>query len=200
MRKLIVGLAAMGCLTTFASNAKAEEDAILSYNYIGANWVDIDIANADASGIELNAGFGLGKYFSIQGKYHRAETEDQFIGGGTIGEIDITQYEISLGLHAPLSTHTDFFFEFGMIEAEAKLGNSTAKADGELIRAGLRGRASSNIELSANLFRIFEDDANDSGLELGLTGYINDNWAIVTAYQDIEDSETLKFGVRFDLD
>ena len=194
MKRLVLGLGAAAALTAVSSAVLAEDNGP-HYSYVGANWVEFDIDGPKGSGIELIGGLGLGDYFHLQGKYQIGETDDRFVGGGTIDKIELTQYEVSVGAHAPLSDYTDFFIEVGLFEAEAELGSNTGKSDGELIRAGLRGMLSENFEVSANALRQLADNANDTGLEIGLTGYAGENLAIRFAFQDIDDTEFLKFGI-----
>lgn len=199
MNKILVGLSTAASI--FASiNAAHAEDRSVAYNYIGANWVEFDIDGPEGSGIELIGGLGLGKHFYLQGKYLQGETDDKFTNGFTIDEADLTQYEISIGAHAPLSDHTNFFVDVGILETEVKLGSNTNTADGEVIRAGLRGLAGANFELSVNMLRQLSDLGNETGLEIGMAGYMTDNLALAFTYQNIDETEFLKFGLRMDFE
>lgn len=199
MKRLATALTTAAALGLTMNTAHADGYSP-DYSHAGVNWVEFDLDGPQGTAIELVGSLGLGDYVYLQGKYQYGETDDKFTDGFTIDNVELTQYEISLGVHAPISAEGDVFLDVGLIEGEAKLGSTSTKEDGEVIRFGLRGMISSHVEVSANILRQQVGNSNENGVELGLVGHVNNNLALAFSFQGIDDSEFIKLGLRLNID
>jgi hypothetical protein len=152
------------------SSAVALADG-LSYSYIQASYVDVDIDGENGDGFGVAGGVEIGDQWHVFADYTTASFDPGF---GSDIDLDITT--AGLGYHHSVSNATDVFAELGFAKVDVQ---SIGDDSGLLARVGVRHAVSDALELYGSVGNLDFDDF-DYGTEFaaGLWYTVSGNLAL----------------------
>lgn len=131
----------------------------ISYNYIeGAyNRVELDdsIVDVDGDGFGLGGSFEIGDQFHVFGGYD--STSFDF-------DVDLDELTLGGGFHTALTPTVDFVANLAWVRFDASGPGGSVDDDGFGASIGLRGMASSNIELAGAIQYVDIGDDDDTSI------------------------------------
>ncbi len=177
---------------TLSAPALAEDG--FSYNYLEAAYIDTQIddgdLDVDGDGIGVAGSVELGESFFLEASYGRQEFDF---------DVDLDQWTVGLGAHAPLSDAIDLVGRVGYVDAEIDTDFGSIDDDGYLAGIGLRGRVADNFELEGGVNYVDLGDGGDATtFEFGGRLYLSPNFAIGAGVELDDDVTTWNAGVRFE--
>ncbi len=143
--------AAIGGLVLAAAPLAAMAEG-MSYSYVEADYVDVDVDNGpsgDGFGIRGSVGF-LDNWFAF------ADYVD-----ASVDVVDIENIAVGVGGHYSLGSNLDAVGRIGYTEVDLSAGPFSANDDGYLLSLGLRGQMS-QFEAEGN---VIYTDLSDGGDE-----------------------------------
>ncbi len=184
--------------------------ADLSYNYVQADLIGVDInglgglgINPDMRGFDVKGSYAFSESFYAIAGYRDAD--DDFRIGPMSVNISYSQFNIGLGYRAEATENTDWLLEVEYLDEDFVLrGNGSSERAGDSgyrVATGLRGKASEKVELYG---KITYSDANSmgngAGAHVGAVIGLNETWGITAEYQldrrDQIDFSQIGLGVR----
>ena len=134
MKKVVSYLSLIAGGLLLAASVQAQSGD-LSYSYIGGGLTIIDPDGGDSEeGFNIRASASLSENFYFQGSWDRVEV-------GPF-DVDIDNFKVGLGFHAPVSDTMDWFVEGGY----ARIETDFADDDGFRGDLGLRAGLNNNVE------------------------------------------------------
>lgn len=139
----------------------------LSYTSIGIGLiggsVELDSASDDVdySGATLSGSFAVNDTVFITGSSTALETDDTYGGD----EIEQSMITLGGGAHFALNRNADFVMAVGYTTGEEEWGPFEVDIDGFVFAAGIRGKPSEVVELSAFINHAELDYEADGGAE-----------------------------------
>lgn len=135
--------------------------ADISYNFIGAEYQEIDIDSGFLGGFDIDGdGYGVGGSFELN--------ENWFIGASYSKAdfdfgVDLDQLMLGAGYHVPITNNADFYGMFSFVSAEASIdGFDSVDEDGYAATIGLRGMIGERFELNGSLAYVDLGNGGDS--------------------------------------
>lgn len=135
--------------------------ADISYNFIGAEYQEIDIDSGFLGGFDIDGdGYGIEGSFELN--------ENWFIGASYSKAdfdfgVDLDQLMLGAGYHVPITNNADFYGMFSYVSAEASIdGFDSIDEDGYAATIGLRGMIGERFELNGSLAYVDLGNGGDS--------------------------------------
>jgi hypothetical protein len=178
--------AAIGGLVLAAAPLAAMADG-MSYSYIEADYVDIDIDNAPSGdGFALRGSVGF-----LDNLFAFTEYTD-----ASVDVVDVEYIAVGVGGHYPLGDSLDAVGRIGYTEADLSAGPISVSDDGYLLSLGLRGQMA-QFEAEGNvIYTDFSDGGNETAFEVVGRWNFTDMFSAGLAYRVGDDANTFFAGVR----
>ncbi len=171
--------------------APALADDGMSYNYIEAAYVDTEIddgLDVDGDGLLLNGSVELGENFFLTAGYGTQEFDFS---------VDLDQWAVGIGGHAPITDKLDFVASLSYIDAEVDTPFGDIEDDGYGAGVGLRGKVTDNIELEGGVNYVdLDDGGDDTSFAFGGRYYFTENFALGAGVEFGDDVTSWQAGVR----
>jgi hypothetical protein len=187
-------LAAAIAATMVAAPAMAKD---ISYTYIEGNYLKLDVDGDKADGFVLAGSASLNDNVFLRVSAGKVETQDELTIGPFSDKIEVTERMIGLGFHGPLSETVDGVFTLSFYDQEAEFADFEVDSDGELIQAGVRSQfANGSGEFSISLDHARGEFDNETGMSVGLRGYLNEALSVAFGYSTLDDTDGIKLSLR----
>ena len=174
-----------GLVLAVAPLAAMAED--MSYSYVEADYIDLDIDDApsgDGFGVRGSVGFA-NNWFAF------ADYVD-----ASVDDIDIENIAVGLGGHYPINDTLDVVGRVGYTETDLSSGPFSASDDGYLLTAGVRGQMS-QFEMEGHLvYTDLSDGGDETAFEFAGRWNFTDMFSAGVAYRIGDDANVLFAGVR----
>lgn len=201
-----------------AAAGSSAHAADLSYNYVQAGIISMDVndldaiaaeggINPDLKGFNLKGSLAIGDSFYAFAGYRDAD--DSISDGMARVEFGLTQFNIGLGYRLEATENTDWLLEAEYIDDEISAKGSDGEMtvsdsfsdNGYRIATGLRGKASEKVELYGKItYSDVDQLGKGAGAQLGAVIGLNDTWGVTAEYQrdrrDGTDFSQFGLGVR----
>ncbi len=168
-----------------------------SYSYIQANYqeVEIDVGNFDIDG----DGFGVAGSVAINDSWFVFASYSSFEFESVV---DLNQWSLGGGWHAPISEKTDWFVTAAYIDAEVKAGGLGSISDsGFGASVGIRSMLNPNLELVGSVgYADLGDGADGISVTGGVWYTVTGNLALGLGLEAGEDQTSYGLGVRLYFD
>src|SRR5688572_151078 len=191
MKRSLMALALLAALPMSAQAA----DGKLSYNFIEADYVRVNVDDADGfdpDGFGLKGSFALGESFYGFGSYLSAS--DDLSGF----DLDVDQSQLGLGYRHGISDNADFITELSWINQSVDVdGLSNVDGNGGKLSVGIRGLMAEQFEgyAKANYTDGGDFDGDFSGT-VGAQFRFNETWGLTGEAEFGDDGEVYMLGVR----
>ncbi len=155
------GIALLSAAALLASAGTYAADASdIAWTYVEGGWTE-----ADGSDINSTDGFGVGGSLGFAGNFYAQAAYSMLNADSTdIGsDVDIDTWALNLGYHTGLTAQSQMFFSVGYFDADADVdfGGDLGDTDGFNLEAGVRYRATDNVEFGGAL--VYTDGSVDGG-------------------------------------
>ena len=169
--------------------------ADISYNFIEAEYQEIDIDSGFLGGFDIDGdGYGIGGSFELN--------ENWFIGASYSKAdfdfgVDLDQLMLGAGYHVPISDNADFYGMFSFVSAEASVdGFDSIDEDGYAATIGLRGMIGERFELNGSLAYVDLGNGGDS-TAFGAGALYNFSDAFAAGFSVGIDDDVTTYGIGF---
>jgi hypothetical protein len=169
--------------------------ADISYNFIEAEYQEIDIDSGFLGGFDIDGdGYGIGGSFELN--------ENWFIGASYSKAdfdfgVDLDQVMLGAGYHVPISDNADFYGMFSFVSAEASVdGFDSIDEDGYAATIGLRGMIGERFELNGSLAYVDFGNGGDS-TAFGAGALYNFGDAFAAGFSVGIDDDVTTYGIGF---
>jgi hypothetical protein len=169
--------------------------ADISYNFIEAEYQEIDIDSGFLGGFDIDGdGYGIGGSFELN--------ENWFIGASYSKAdfdfgVDLDQVMLGAGYHVPISDNADFYGMFSFVSAEASIdGFDSIDEDGYAATIGLRGMIGERFELNGSLAYVDFGNGGDS-TAFGAGALYNFSDAFAAGFSVGIDDDVTTYGIGF---
>jgi hypothetical protein len=169
--------------------------ADISYNFIEAEYQEIDIDSGFLGGFDIDGdGYGIGGSFELN--------ENWFIGASYSKAdfdfgVDLDQLMLGAGYHVPISDNADFYGMFSFVSAEASVdGFDSIDEDGYAATIGLRGMIGERFELNGSLAYVDFGNGGDS-TAFGAGALYNFGDAFAAGFSVGIDDDVTTYGIGF---
>jgi hypothetical protein len=169
--------------------------ADISYNFIEAEYQEIDIDSGFLGGFDIDGdGYGIGGSFELN--------ENWFIGASYSKAdfdfgVDLDQLMLGAGYHVPISDNADFYGMFSFVSAEASVdGFDSIDEDGYAATIGLRGMIGERFELNGSLAYVDFGNGGDS-TAFGAGALYNFSDAFAAGFSVGIDDDVTTYGIGF---
>ena len=169
--------------------------ADISYNFIEAEYQEIDIDSGFLGGFDIDGdGYGIGGSFELN--------ENWFIGARYSKAdfdfgVDLDQLMLGAGYHVPISDNADFYGMFSFVSAEASVdGFDSIDEDGYAATIGLRGMIGERFELNGSLAYVDFGNGGDS-TAFGAGALYNFGDAFAAGFSVGIDDDVTTYGIGF---
>lgn len=178
--------AVIGSLALAVAPLAAMADG-MSYSYVEADYVDLDIDNAPSGdGFALRGSVGF-----LDNLFAFAEYTD-----ASVDVVDIENIAVGIGGHYPLGDSLDAVGRIGYTETDLSAGPLSASDDGYLLSLGLRGQMA-QFEAEGNvIYTDFSDGGDETAFEVVGRWHFTDMFSAGLAYRVGDDVNTFFAGVR----
>jgi hypothetical protein len=174
-----------GLVLAVAPLAAMAED--MSYSYVEADYVDIDIDDAPSGdGFALRGSVGF-----LDNLFAFADYTD-----GSVDVVDIEQIAVGIGGHYPLGESLDAVGRIGYTEFDLSAGPFSASDDGYLLSLGLRGQMA-QFEAEGNvIYTDLSDGGDETAFEVVGRWNFTDMFSAGLGFRSGDDIDTFFAGVR----
>ena len=169
--------------------------ADISYNFIEAEYQEIDIDSGFLGGFDIDGdGYGIGGSFELN--------ENWFIGASYSKAdfdfgVDLDQLMLGAGYHVPISDNADCYGMFSFVSAEASVdGFDSIDEDGYAATIGLRGMIGERFELNGSLAYVDFGNGGDS-TAFGAGALYNLGDAFAAGFSVGIDDDVTTYGIGF---
>ncbi|MBB3047201.1 hypothetical protein FHR99_001437 [Litorivivens lipolytica] len=169
----------------------------LSYSYIEAGVLDVDLDGIDADGFGLNLSAELGDIAFVRIGYGDIETDDRFSVFGFTDEISLSEVSLGIGFHTPLANNVDLVGELSIGRQEVEF---SVFEDEETVKGaslGVRGKVNRFVELNAGVGYSDVDDDSETSLGAGIRAYLNRDISLALNYATGDDVDVTTLSARF---
>lgn len=174
----------------------------LSYNYVQANYIDIefDDIDPDADGWSVSGSGLLNEQIYAFGSYTSVET-DTFSIFGTRGSLEVDEFAVGLGFRHELQRNTtDLNLEAAFLsqDVEGNRGFSGLDDDDNGYELGVGIRHLFTPQFEGNIGVRYEDIFDDDDTFLNIGGLLNVTQALAVqaGYSKGSDAESWEVGLR----
>lgn len=160
----------------------------MSYSYVEADYVDIDL-----DGGPSGDGFGLrGSVGFLDNLFVFVDYTD-----ASVSAVDIETIAVGIGGHYPLGSNFDAVGRVGYTEADLSAGGfGSVSDDGYLLSLGLRGQVS-QFELEGNvIYTDYSDGGDETAFEVAGRWNFTEMFSAGLGYRSGDDVNTFFAGVR----
>jgi hypothetical protein len=160
----------------------------MSYSYVEADYVDVDIDDAPSGD-----GFGVrGSVSFADNGFAFAEYVD-----ASVDVVDIENISVGVGGHYPLASNLDAVGRVGYTEFDLSVpGFGSLSDDGYLLSLGLRGQMS-QFEAEGNvIYTDLSDGGDETEFEIAGRWNFTDMFSAGVAYRSGDDVNIFLVGVR----
>ena len=159
----------------------------MSYSYVEADYVDIDVDDAPSGdGFALRGSVGF-----LDNLFAFADYVD-----GSVDVIDIENIAVGIGGHYPLGKNFDATGRIGYTETDLSSGPFSASDDGYLLSLGLRGQMS-QFEAEGNvIYTDLSDGGDETAFEVTGRWNFTDMFSAGISYRMADDANVMFAGVR----
>ena len=185
-KKLVIAT----CISIISCSALAKGDES-SYSYIGLAYQNGEVSDIDYDGFGVMASVALGESVFLFAGYSDGEID---LGPG----VDVTQYDIGFGFHAPINNRMDFVTSIAYVNQDAEIMNLSENLDGYSINAGFRGKPRDFLELNAFINFVEIEDERDTGFSVGVRYFFTPVASFGVGYAGNDDVEAVTFDARLD--
>ena len=169
----------------------AQSDGGPSYNYLqfGVGQLRHDVLADNVDVFDIGLSFELSESVFLYA--------DHGDSTATVGGIqaEVTALEVGVGAFVEVASNVDLFAVAGFLSAESDLGG---EEDGHTLGAGLRAKASDQLELNAGMKRTSLGE-EDTALWAGALFNLSDRMGLTATFTNGDDYEGLMIGVRLHL-
>lgn len=168
----------------------------LSYSYIEAGVLDVDLDGVDAGGFGLNLSAELGDIAFVRVGYGNIETDDSFSIFGFTDEISLSEVSLGLGFHTPLASNVDLVGELSIGRQEVEFSIFEEEETVKGASLGVRGKANRILELSAGVGYSDVDDDSETSVSAGIRAYLNRDISLALGYATGNDVDVTSLSAR----
>ena len=181
-------------LLAFSAAASAE-GFNYSYAYFGYGNTDWDTIDADGSGFSVGGSYGFSDNIHGFISYDTAELDP----GAGFPDVDADRTSIGVGYNKAMSNAIDGYARFSYESVDFDIpGFGSADDSGFGLAAGLRFRATEELELGAGVTYVDYDDlGDDTGIELNGIYSFENSWALALNAELSDDVTTYMLSGRF---
>lgn len=161
----------------------------ISYSYLEAGWIQVDLDGADvkADGLEVGGSVAVTDRFFVAGSYAKVSKYD----------VDVENYSIGVGGSYPLSDRLHLVGAVHWVEARLSSSEANGEDDAYGVSAGLRGKLAERFELEAGLSYVdYGDGADDTLVGLRARYSVTDRFAIGARFQNSDIGNLYGVNVR----
>lgn len=189
---------AIGTLTSILSVSAMAQESSLSYTYVGVGYQSGDIEDIDFGGFGIYGSLELNESFFLLSQYSSIESDDQFLVGSTVDDIEATSFSFGIGFHTPISDTTDFVSSLSYADAEVESADVSEDGNGYVLAAGVRAMPSDKVELSAFIDYADIEDGSETGFSLGARYFTMPDVSFGLGYGTSDDFDAFSIDARFD--
>ena len=168
----------------------------INYSYFEAGYFDINDSGLDPKGYSLKGSYQVSNNFFVFAETKQGEAESVDFNNNKI-EFDFDRLGYGLGYQSDLSKNSSWFVSYSRNKWEI----AEAEWDVDIIRAGLRGQLTDNLELNASLTHNRIDygtsDEDESGYQLGMMYNLSDSVSVTANYETIDEVDEASIGIRY---
>jgi hypothetical protein len=170
------------------SIVSTQSDVGPSYNYLqlNAGLTRYENLGDDGEILGIAASFELSDSIFLYADYG----DNSASVGGALS--DITALEVGVGAYVSVAPSVDFFASAGFLSADSDLSGDE---DGHVLGAGLRAKASNQLELNAGLKETSTGE-DDSALWFGAVFNLTDNLGVSATFMNGDDYDGFMVGLR----
>ena len=180
---------------TFDPALQADSAAHITGEGFDYSFVEIELGRTDFDDFNEDVdAFGIG------GSYAFAQRLFAFtsLSTGWADDLDVTTFELGIGIHFDLSPKLDLFGKGSWVHVEADPDpGSSVDDDGVDLEAGARFWAADKVELDGSLEYVDFGDADDTGINLGGRYYFTPQVSGGLRLAFFEDSDGLFLNLRY---
>lgn len=180
------GKVMLGSLLLAAAPLAAHAEG-MSYSYVEADYVDVDIDNAPSGdGFGVRGSVGFADNWFVFADYLDA----------SVNVVDIETIAVGLGGHFEVASNVDAVGRIGYTETDLSAGPVNVSDDGYTLSLGLRGQMS-QFEAEGHLvYTDLSDGGDETAFEFAGRWNFTDMFSAGVAYRIGDDVNTLYAGVR----
>lgn len=181
-----LGKIMLGSLLLAAAPLAAQAEG-MSYSYVEADYVDLDIDNApsgDGFGVRGSVGF-LDNWFVF------ADYVD-----ASVDVVDIETISVGVGGHYSFGSNFDAVGRIGYTETDLSAGPVSVSDDGYLLSLGLRGQMSQFEAEGHVVYTDLSDGGDETAFEVAGRWNFTDMFSAGISYRISDDANVLFAGVR----
>lgn len=172
----------------------------LSYNYLQASYVSVDLddTDVDADGFGLGVSAKVADQVFVFASYGKAES-DRFTILGNSGTLELDTATAGLGFISPLQTNTDLNLGLAFVRAKASGTGDFSGSESEngySLGAGLRHLFGPNFEGRAGISYTDIGDDDDTSFEIGGVIHMSPNLGLDLGYSVGSDADAWSAGLR----
>lgn len=166
----------------------AQSDGGPSYNYL-----QFDVGQLRHNELDDNVDvLGIAASFELSDAvFLYADYGDSTANVGGM-QSDVTALDIGLGAFVEIASNVDLFASAGFVSADSDLGGDE---NGHVIGAGLRAKASDQLELNAGMKKTSTGE-EDSALWAGAVFSLNANLGLSARFTNGDDYDGIMIGLR----
>jgi hypothetical protein len=180
------GKAMLGSFLLAATPLAAQAEG-MSYSYVEADYVDVDVDNGpsgDGFGLRGSVGFA-NNWFAF------ADYVD-----ASVDVVDVENISVGVGGHYSLGSNLDAVGRVGYTETDLSAGPVSISDDGYLLSLGLRGQMS-QFEAEGNvIYTDLSDGGDETAFEVAGRWNFTDMFSAGISYRIGDDANVLFAGVR----
>jgi hypothetical protein len=159
----------------------------MSYSYVEADYVDVDVDNGPS-----------GDGFGVRGSVGFAENWLAFADyvDASVDGIDIENIAVGIGGHYSVASNLDAVGRIGYTETDLSAGPVSVSDDGYLLSLGLRGQMSQFEAEGHIVYTDLSDGGDETAFELAGRWNFTDMFSAGVSYRIGDDANVLFAGVR----
>ena len=159
----------------------------MSYSYVEADYVDVDVDNGPSGdGFGVRGSVGFAQNWLVFADYVDA----------SVDTIDIENIAVGIGGHYPVASNLDAVGRIGYTEIDLSSGPFSACNDGYLLSLGLRGQMSQFEAEGHIVYTDLSDGGDETAFEVARRWNFTEMFSAGIAYRMSDDANVLFAGVR----
>lgn len=179
MNKKIIAAVAVALALPVAAGAA---ETAFSYTYGELGYTDMDSEGASADGLGLEGSFQF-----MEQVFGFASYED------LSGDFDNSTLTVGAGYVHPLTANVDGVAKLALVNSDVGFDDDT----GFGLEFGVRAMVVPQVEVFGNFSYVDIYEDSSTGFELGGRYWIQDNFGLSLAYNDIEDADGFTLAARY---
>lgn len=179
----------------FTSSAAIAGDEI-SYSFVEAGYFDIDDSGIEPTGYYLKGSFEISDSFYFFAETKQGEGDVLDFNNNEV-EFDFDRNGYGFGYQSNINKNLSWFANYSVNEWEI----ATDDWDVDIIRLGLRGKLTDNLEINGSLTRNSIDygssSEDESGYQLGLSYDLSNSVSLTVNYESIDEVDEKSIGMKY---